>query len=164
MNTRGLGWAVGLPLVALLLQSTWLNGARLGGELPDLATATALVLALVGGWEVGLAAGLSAGLLLGWGVGLALPAFVASRAGGALVVATLRGRWQQDHLLVALGAVLWGTLATELLFVVGYPAVLLVPHLLRRIVWRALLSAAVAPILAAVALRLPEVREAARRD
>lgn len=153
MTVRNGLLVLGLLAVAALVQATWLPALSIGGEWPDLITTVVLVTALLLSPAEGLLAGLLGGLLLGWLSGLAVVAFVISR----LVTAGLVGRvatvWHRHRALVQMAVVLLGVGVAEVLFVVLYPSVAQ-PGWAERVLLRAGLSAAVAPMPAWLLMRL----------
>jgi hypothetical protein len=146
---------VGAVLAAALVQGIWLPRLAIHGEWPDLATTTALLVALLFGIEAGWPAAATAGLALGWTVGLALPAFVVSRLVGVAAVSPLRVAWRRDSLWAQMAAVFLGALVTEACFVVCSPGVLEAGRWLERVVLRAGLDTLCVPVLVYALARLP---------
>ena len=160
MNERVPDWAPWVAGLAVVLQSHFAHRLGWAGEFCDLSMAVAMACALAAGVETGLVTGLVSGVLMGYTAGMALPAFIASRVLVAAGVGRMRFVVHGGNPLAQMGIAAVGGLGAELIFVVGYPAVLGHPDWLDRVLFRAGLTAIVTPVVAWLVsyLPLPEER------
>ncbi len=154
---RAVSLVVLLVLAAGILQGTWIRGLAVGGLWPDVVLVCVVLVGLLRGLEAGLAAGLAGGLLMGWLAGLAAPAFLFSRLTVGLGTGWARSHWHRDNLVVQIAAVALGSIVAEGLFLLLYPAALDTPMVGVRIALQTLLNLAIAPLVAVVAGRLPQM-------